>query len=123
MRTLEDLAAKGDKQARLAIEIFCYRVRKYIGAYMAALGSLDAVIFTGGIGENAAEVRAAACADMPNLGIVIDPEKNTGMVGRKEGAISTPDSATAVLVIPTDEEAAIADDTYQTVKESTCPTK
>ena len=123
MRTLVDSAHDGNERAQLAIDVFAYRVKKYIGMYYAVLGRVDAVIFTGGIGENAAEVRAAACADMPNLGIVIDAEKNTGMVGRKEGAISTPDSATAVLVIPTDEEAAIADDTYQTVKESTCPTK
>jgi len=112
MRNLSELAARGDARARLAIDIFCYRVRKYIGAYAAALGSLEAVVFTGGIGENAVEVRAGICAGLEVLGIRLDPERNRGMV-RREGPIHADGSRVGVYVIPTDEEAAIARDTYE----------
>jgi acetate kinase len=116
MRTLSEKAAAGHWRARLAIDIFCYRIRKYIGMYTAVLGRVDAVVFTGGIGENAAQVRAAACRDLENLGIALDPDLNARTVGRREGPISTRDSKVCVLVIPTDEEAAIAADTYKIVK-------
>ncbi len=111
MRNLGELAAQGDPRARLAIDIFCYRIKKYIGAYAAALGTLDAVIFTGGIGENAVGVRAGICGDLDALGLRIDAEKNKAAV-RKEAPISAADSRVEVYVIPTDEEAAIAKDTY-----------
>lgn len=111
MRNLTELAAQGDARARLAIDVFCYRVKKYIGAYAAVLGTLDAVVFTGGIGENAVLVRAGICSDLDQIGIRLDPEKNAATV-RREGLISAADSRVRVYVIPTDEEAAIAKDTY-----------
>lgn len=122
MRTLLERSRHGDERSKLAIEVFCYRIKKYIGMYTAVLGRVDAVVFTGGIGENAAAVRAAACSDLQSLGIVIDAESNEKTVGRRQGAISTSESPTAVLVIPTDEEAAIADDTYQLTRQNPCPT-
>ena len=112
MRNLAQLADEGDKRARLAIDIFCYRIRKYIGTYTAVLGQLDAVIFTGGIGENAAEVRAKICSELELIGIEIDADKNKNTCG-KQGRISTDKSRVKVFVIPTDEEAAIAKDTYK----------
>ena len=120
MRTLLALSRGGHRRATLAIEVFCYRIKKYIGMYAAVLGRVDAIVFTGGIGENAAPVRAAACSGLECLGIVIDDALNEQMVGRREGAISSPASRAAVLVIPTDEEAAIADDTYQITKQHLC---
>lgn len=111
MRNLTNMAEKGDPRARLAIDIFCYRIKKYIGAYTAALGRLDALIFTGGIGENATGVRQQVCRDLEHLGIAIDQAKNQATV-RKEADISTADSKVKVLVIPTNEELAIAKDTY-----------
>lgn len=113
MRTLTELAAAGNRRAQLAIDVFCYRIRKYIGMYSAVLGRVDAVIFTGGIGENSPEVRTAACRDLENLGIVLDDDLNTRTVDRSEGPITTDDSRIKTLVIPTDEEAAIAGDTFK----------
>jgi acetate kinase len=112
MRNLAQLAGKGDERAKLAIDIFCYRIRKYIGMYTAVLGTLDAVIFTGGIGENAVEVRAKICSELELIGIEIDADKNKSTRG-KQGLISTGKSRVKVFVIPTDEEAAIAKDTYK----------
>jgi len=117
MRTLFALADEGHERARLAIEIFGYRIKKYIGAYMAVLGRTDAVVFTGGIGENAARVRADACQGLEPLGVAVDEEVNGQVIGRREGSISPPDSPVQVLVVPTDEEAAIAADTYQIVSQ------
>ncbi len=111
MRNLIQLAEGGDRRAELAIDIFCYRVKKYIGAYAAVLGTLDAVIFTGGIGENAAGVRARICEGLEPLGIRLDPGRNRAVAGG-EAPISAADSRVQVYVIPTDEEAAIAKDTY-----------
>ena len=115
MRTLSEQAAAGDQRARLAIDIFCYRVKKYIGAYTAVLGTLDALVFTGGIGENSAAVRAACCANLGQLGIEIDLERNDATIGH-EGAIQSLVSRVRVLVIPTDEEGVIASDTYALVQ-------
>jgi len=112
MRNLIDLAQKGDIRAKLAIDIFCYRIKKYIGAYAALLPALDAVIFTGGIGENAVEIREQICADLHQLGITIDKQKNAATIA-KEGRISADNSKVALYVIPTDEEAAIAKDTFE----------
>ncbi len=122
MRTLVEKADSGDSRAQLAVDIFCYRIKKYIGAYLAVLGHVDAVVFTGGIGENAAGVRADACGGLEPLGIVVDSERNDQMIARREGVFSTPQSTIALLVVPTDEEAAIADDTYQIVRDASCPT-
>ncbi len=115
MRNLSELAAAGDQRAQLAIDVFCYRIKKYIGSYTAVLGKLDAVIFTGGIGENAPDVRAKICSDLPQIGLEIDSAKNQATL-RKEADVSTDDSKVKVFVIPTDEEAAIANDTYENAK-------
>jgi len=115
MRNLSELAAGGDKRAQLAIDVFAYRVKKYIGSYTAVLGTVDAVVFTGGIGENNVGVRAKICSDLPQIGIEIDADKNAATL-RKEGDISTDSSRVKVFVIPTDEEAAIAKDTYELAK-------
>ena len=108
-RTLLGAAATNER-AKLALEIFCYRVRKYVGAYLAVLGHTDAVVFTGGIGENAAAIRAQALEGLDELGIALDPEANRAAVGR-EARISSSDSRIAVLVVPTNEELMIARDT------------
>lgn len=113
MRTLSELAAGGNRRAQLAIDVFCYRLRKYIGMYCAVLGRVDALVFTGGIGENSPEVRAAACRHLENLGIVLDADLNSRTVDRREGPITSENSRVKTLVIPTDEEAAIAADTYK----------
>jgi acetate kinase len=94
--------------------MFCYRVRKYIGAYSAVLDSVDAVVFTGGIGENSALVRELTCRDLTHLGIVLDPKAN-GQAGGRESAVSASDSRVRVLVIPTNEEQAIARDAFDLV--------
>jgi acetate kinase len=116
---MRDLLAEAhennDRRARLAIDIFCYRARKYIGSYLAALGGADAIIFAGGIGENAPEVRAQICRGLAWAGIEIDEAANTRMVGGVEGRITTDSSRLAVWVIPTDEELLIARDTFRVV--------
>lgn len=112
MRNLTELAENGDQQAKLAIDIFCYRIKKYIGTYTAVLGTLDAVVFTGGIGENAAKVRADICSDLDQIGIHLDPAKNND-ARSKECEINTKNSRVKIFVIPTNEEAAIAKDTYE----------
>lgn len=117
MRELLDEARESDdRRARLAIEIFCYRIRKYVGAYLAALGGADALVFTGGIGENSAEVRARVCEGLGWMGIELEPKLNDEMVARREGLISRENSRLAVYVIPTDEELLIARDTVRSVR-------
>lgn len=103
-----------DRKARYAFEVFTYRVKKYIGAYAAAMGGVDAVVFTGGIGENSHEVRSACCENLGFLGLDIDEEKNTSPAREKN--ISRNGSAGAVLVIPTNEELVIALDTMEIVE-------
>jgi acetate kinase len=111
-RDMRDLLEKaGDEpRARLAVEIFCYRARKYLGAYLAALGSADAIVFSGGIGENAPEVRARILDGMEWFGIRIDSSRNKETTG-KEGEIGAPESRLRIFVIPTDEEIVIARET------------
>jgi len=116
MRTLVEAAGEGNERAKLALDLFCYRIKKYIGAYSAALGRVDALVFTGGIGENAIPIRERICAEMDNLGIRVDRQKNEAAHG-KESRIDAA-SGVAVLVIPTDEEGAIAADTYQLVTDA-----
>jgi acetate kinase len=116
MRELLDEAREHkDRRAMLAIEIFCYRARKYIGAYLAAMGGADAVVFTGGIGENSAEVRARICDGLEWTGLKLDEERNISHNGAREGLISREDSRLATYVIPTDEELLIARDTVRCV--------
>ena len=108
-RDLAEAMEQGNEQAAVAVEAFCYRVAKHIGAYTAALNGVDAIVFTAGIGENAAHIRSMVCDYLGFLGITIDEEKNA--VRGKETEISTPDSTVSVFVIPTNEELAIARET------------
>ena len=111
---LDEEAENGDRRARLAIDLFCYRVRKYIGSYLAAMNGADAVVLTGGIGANSSRIRARICANMEWLGIEIDTERND-LLADAEGAIAREGSRVAVWVIPTDEELLIARDTWRVV--------
>ena len=116
MRELQaELKEHDDRRVRLAVEVFCYRARKYIGAYLAAMGGADAVIFTGGIGENSAQVRGQICSGMEWAGLHLDVQKNQETTGR-EGIISSDDSKLLAYVIPTDEELLIARDTVRVIK-------
>lgn len=116
MREIELAKANGNERAALALDMYNYRVKKYIGSYIAALGGLDILVLTGGIGENASTTREAICSDLEFLGISLDHEKNKGF--RSEGIISTPDSKVKIMVVPTDEELVIALDTEQIVRDS-----
>ena len=113
MRDLQKAAAVGNARAALAIDIFCYRVRKYIGAYMAAMNGAGAVVFTAGIGENSAEIRAKICTGMENLGIHLDGELNRR--ARGECRLSVPGTPVGVWMIPTNEELLIARDTRRCI--------
>ncbi len=117
MREIEGRAEKGDPQARLALDMYCYRLKKYIGMYMAALGQVHALVFTAGIGENSSVVRSCACSGLDNLGISLDPEKNrTKGSGPRIRAIHSADSRIQVLVIPTNEELEIAEQTVACIE-------
>ena len=118
MRDIEQAAKEGNERAILALETYVYRIRKYIGAYAAALGGLDVLVFTGGIGENDVSVRENSCKGLDFLGIEIDPELNSLIVGGKRGIISTESSRVTVVVMPTNEELVIARDTMEIVKSS-----
>ena len=118
---LQELQEHDDRRIRLAVEIFCYRARKYIGALLAGMGGADAVIFTGGIGENAPEIRARICEGLEWAGLTIDPNINTQTMGRA-AQISTADSRLQAWVIPTDEELLIARDTVRCILGEPHPT-
>jgi acetate kinase len=116
MRELQaELKEHDDRRVRLAIEIFAYRARKYIGAFLAAMGGGDAIVFTGGIGENSPDVRARICAGMEWAGLRLNADQNYQTVGR-EGQISADDSKLLVFAIPTDEELLIARDTVRVIE-------
>ena len=104
-----------DRRARLAIEIFCYRARKYIGSYLAAMNGAEAIVFTGGIGENSAEIRAKICGELNWLGVEVDAELNSNNGANTNGQISADNSRVSVYVIPTNEELLIARDTVRVV--------
>jgi acetate kinase len=108
MRAVTRRVAGGDPDAVLALDVFCHRIRKYVGAYFAVLGRLDAVVFTAGVGEHSAEVRARSLAGLAALGIAVDPVRNGSGTGAR--VISPDGAAVAVCVVPTDEERAIAED-------------
>ncbi|HET7188435.1 MAG TPA: acetate kinase [Gemmatimonadaceae bacterium] len=112
---LAEEAANGDRRARLAIDLFCHRARKYIGAYLATMNGADALLFSGGIGENSPDVRARIVADMSWLGIVADPAKNASLTAGKEGRFDAEGSRVQLWVVPTDEELLIARDTWRVV--------
>ena len=109
MRDLESAAAAGEPRAVLAENMYFYRIKKYIGAYAAAMGGVDVIVFTGGVGENQANARAGACEGLEYMGVKVDAEKNK--TRGVEAIISTDDSKVKVVVIPTDEELMIASDT------------
>ena len=108
---------KSNERARLALDIFAYRVKKYIGAYIAALGETDAVIFTGGIGERDPEMRERICTGLDHIGIIFDPKANADCFA-KEGIFTTPESKVKAMVVPTNEELLIARDTRDIAEKS-----
>jgi acetate kinase len=112
IRTLIRLAEEGNERAILAIDVFCYRVRKYIGAYAAVLEPLDAIVFTGGIGENAVRLREQICRGMSQIGVQLDRSANEAAIAQ-EAQISNSHSRVRIFVVPTNEQLAIAKDTYE----------
>lgn len=115
MRELEEAVAEGDKRAKYAFDIFTYRIKKYVGSYIAAMGGLDALVFTGGIGENSTEVRKAVCSNMECLGLELDLQKNE--TANEDTDLATENSKARILRISTNEELVIALDTEKIVKE------
>lgn len=116
MREVTASMEAGNERAALAKKMYAYRIKKYIGAFAAAMGGVDVIIFTGGVGENRHEVREAVCENMEFLGIKLDKEQNAKIMFGKDGIISTPDSKVKVVVLPTDEELMIAQDTLELTK-------
>jgi acetate kinase len=114
MREVERRAAEGDQAAAEALDVYCYRIQKYVGAYAAALGGLDALVFTAGIGENSDGVRARVCQGLEGLGVALNPNRNRGRSTRPR-TVSADDSKVAVLVVPTNEELEIAEQTLAVV--------
>lgn len=112
MREIEAAANNGDEKAVLALDMYNYRIKKYVGAYAAAMGGADIIVFTAGVGENQAGMREEVCRGMEWMGVKLDVEKNKTIRGT-EAVISTPDSRVTVVVIPTDEELMIASDTME----------
>ena len=114
MRDVSDAAKAGNKRAKLAIDMYNYRIKKYIGAYTAAMGGVDIIVWTAGVGENQMDIRWESCKDLEYLGIKMDEKRN--QTRGEEAIISAPDSKVTVCVIPTDEELVIAQDTMALVK-------
>ena len=117
LREVQRRAGGGDSDAQLALDVYGYRIKKYVGAYLAALGSVDAIVFTGGVGENQADIRRRALDGLEDLGIAVDDDRN-GSVDLSGGpvAIHTETSRTVVLVIATNEELEIARQTREVVE-------
>ena len=116
MREIESAAAEGDERAALSIKMFNYRIKKYIGSYAAAMGGVDILVFTGGIGENGCEIRENICSNLEFFGIEFDKNRNTDARG-KETIISKEGSKVTVVVVPTNEEFVIASDTCNIVEQ------
>lgn len=114
MRDVEDAAARGNKQAQLALDVYCYRIQKYIGAYAAAMNGVDVIVFTAGVGENSPYTREAVCQNLTFLGVDFDYSANDGLKG-KEREISKPGSKVKVLVVPTNEELVIAQEALKSI--------
>lgn len=112
MREIEAAVAAGNAKATMALNLYNYRIKKYIGAYAAAMGGCDILVWTGGVGENQWGTRRVVCENMEYMGMKLDVEKNEGMRG-EEMIISTPDSKVTIIVVPTDEEYMIASDTLE----------
>jgi acetate kinase len=117
MREIIDEAGKGNDRATLAIDLFCYRIKKYIGAYVAVLGRVDAIVFTGGIGENSSVIRKRACEGLEHLGVAVDGAKNEAALG-SFGEIQTDGAPVRVLVVRTDEEREIAQQTINAIEKA-----
>lgn len=117
MREIEDMVDAGDERAILAEQMYFYRIKKYIGSYAAAMGGVDILLFTGGVGENQWNCREAACEGLEFMGIKLDKDKNRGLRG-EEIVISAPDSKATICIIPTDEELMIATDTLELVQKA-----
>jgi acetate kinase len=115
MREVETAAAEGDERASLALKMYDYRIKKYIGSYAAAMGGVDLIIFTGGVGENSSETRENVCKDLEFMGIDFDKQKNDGVRG-KELVISKKESKVIVMIVPTNEELVIATETRDIVE-------
>ncbi len=115
MREVMNAAEEKNERAELAVNVYAYRIKKYIGSYIAALGGLDVLVFTGGIGENSAKIRSVACNNLLYLGIELDEDKNTTVKGTEE-LISSKNSNVKVVVIPTNEELVIAHDTKKLIQ-------
>jgi acetate kinase len=116
MRDIEDAAYnKGNKRAALALDMYAYRVKKYIGSYAAAMGGVDLIIFTGGIGENACTMREMICKDLEFMGVDFDKEVNKNLRG-KIAEISKKGSKVKVMIVPTNEELVIARDTLKIIQ-------
>jgi len=115
MREVASAAKEGNKRAQLALDMYFYRIKKYIGAYAAAMGGVDVILFTGGVGENQADCREIACSGLEYMGVKIDHDVNNTTRG-EEAIISTADSKVKVVIIPTDEELMIASDTMDLLK-------
>ena len=121
MRDLLEEAGNDDRRAKLAIEVFCLRARKYIGAYLARMNGADALVFTGGIGENSPEIRSRICAELDFLGIALDPRTNAATQGGQESDVAAAGARVRVWVIPTNEELLIARDTVRCVSGAPLP--
>ncbi|TLX71539.1 acetate kinase [Labilibacter sediminis] len=116
MREIEAASRNGNKLADLGLDMYCYRIKKYIGSYAAAMGGADVIIFTGGIGENGDKTRYKICSDLEYMGVEMDESENTDLRG-EEAVISSDKSKVTVMVVPTDEELVIAKDTKHIVEE------
>jgi acetate kinase len=118
MREVMEAAKKGDMKALLAVQVFCYRIKKYIGAYFAALGGVDVLVFTGGIGQGSVEVRARVCQGLQHMGIILNEERNRSPEPSADGIsrVSGDESKVPVLVVPTDEELMIARETVRALQ-------
>ena len=116
MRDIEKAAREGNNRAEVALKMFSYRVKKYVGSYAAAMGGVDVIVFTGGVGENDSNVRKNVCENMEFLGLEFNQAANDGLRG-KLADISTPNSKVKALVVPTNEELVIAQDAYKIIQE------
>jgi acetate kinase len=114
MREIQEQAGLGNERAMLALDMFCYRIRKYIGAYLAVIGRLDAVVFTGGIGENSSVVRSRVCTGLEHLGVLLDEARNAAVSG-SAAEVQADGAPFKLLVIKTNEEQEIARQTVYTI--------
>jgi acetate kinase len=120
IRDLSEAAAKGDSRSQLALDVFVFAIRHYLGAFLLELGGLDAITFSGGIGENSTEIRGAVLKDLSGFGIEVDENKNNSIKG--EGEISADSSAVKVLVVPANEEIVVARETVAVVNRANAAT-